>query len=235
MVKNAPTFIELWPKIKHYFTNTIMVSHNASFDFRVVNALFEKYRIRKTIFRFGCTLRIAKLLWTNEEIGNHKLNTIASYLEVDHNHHQALSDARVCVDIINRGIRMHQTDDLVSLYDILGLRFGYLGPSNFYGTYQLNKRNKKEKPKINNDKLFNKLIILSGTPKHLHKRELVELLVSNGGYVDTLVSDRVDIYVRLANAKEGKTKQVMNLIDEGANIKVMNEAEILELVHQWKY
>ena len=53
---------------------------------------------------------MAKLMW-NEEMPNHKLNTIAKYLGIDHNHHHALSDARVCVDNINAGLKMYQVYD----------------------------------------------------------------------------------------------------------------------------
>ena len=234
MVANEPTFDQIWPEIKQCFNNTIVFSHNSVFDFRVLKALLEKYNIEKPIFKIGCTYKLARLLWPVEEIGNHRLDTIAAYLEFNFNHHNALSDATVCYHIINRGLKMYGLDDVITLYDNLGLRFGYFGPKKYYNPYQLNKRNKKEKPKVQNEELYNKLIILSGTPKQLRKKQLIELLIGNGSYVDTLVSNHCDIFVKLSNCKESKIRQVEELNATGADIKIMTEQDIMELVKQWK-
>ena len=51
-VWDAPNFKIIWESIKSYFDNTIVFSHNASFDFGVLNALFEKYNISKPTFHF---------------------------------------------------------------------------------------------------------------------------------------------------------------------------------------
>jgi DNA polymerase-3 subunit epsilon len=228
-VKNAPTFKDLWDKIKFVFTNTIVFSHNSLFDFSVLKAMLEKYEIEKPIFKFGCTVKIAKNLW-KDEVPNHRLNTLASYLGVDLNHHQALSDASICVDIINRGMKMQNCDDIYEFYNALALRFGYMGPKNFYNTYQLKKRTKKELPKVKNDILFDQVIVISGKPKTITKNELYEKIISNGAYVDTIVNNRCNYFVMLDNYKEERLSQVHQLIKQGIEIKVINELELMALV-----
>lgn len=228
-VINAPTFPELWDKIKHIFTNTIVFSHNSLFDFMVLKSLLEKYNIEKPIFKFGCTVKIARILW-KEEVINHRLNTLATYLDVSLDHHQALSDACVCVDIINRGMKITQTDDIYDFYNALELRFGYFGPKNFYNTYQLKKRTKKELRKIKNDVLFDQVIILSGKPKAMSKSELTSLLISNGAYVDTLVNNRANYFVMLDNFKQDRLDKAQSLSNQGIDIKIIDEQELLQLV-----
>ena len=233
IVAKEPTFDLIWPEIKQYFNNSIVFSHNSSFDFMVLKSLLEKYKIEKPIFKIGCTYRLARLLWTSDEVGRYRLDSIAAYLNHTFTHHNALSDAIVSAMIINRGLRMHGVDDVVTLHDIVGLLFGYFGPKKYYNPFQLKMRTKKEKPKVENEFLLDKLIVLSGTPKNIKKKQLVELLVGNGGYVDTLVSSRCDIFVRLVNCKESKIKQVEELIAQGNDIQVMDEKEILKLVKKW--
>lgn len=234
MVEDAPTFDKIWPEIKDYFNNSIVFSHSSQFDFFVLKALLEKYDLPKPNFKIGCTLRLAELLWTKEEIGKYSLDSVAAHLEHDFNHHNALEDARVCALLINRGILMHGVNDVVELHDILGLRFGKLGPSKYYHPFLLKHRYKKDQPMVKNKDLFDKLIVLSGTPKTLRRKNLVELLLGNGAYVDTLVSARCDIFIKLDNCKESKLNQVNELIDKGNDIKIMDEIQIMKLVKTWK-
>lgn len=233
MVANEPTFDIIWPEIKQYFNNSIVFSHNSSFDFVVLKSLLEKYNIEKPFFKIGCTYRLAKQLWTSDEVGKYSLASIAAHMEHTFNHHNALSDAVVSALIINRGLRMQGVDDIITLHDVLGLRFGYFGPKKMYHPFKLKARTKKQKPKVENEFLFDKLIVLSGTPRKLKKSELIELLIGNGGYVDSLVSSRCDIFVKLANCKESKIRQVEELIKKGNDIQIMNETEILKLVKRW--
>lgn len=231
-VQTAPRFDQLWPNIVHCFTNTIVFSHNSLFDFSVLKALLDKYHIEKPIFKFGCTVKMARLLWDRETMPNHRLNTVAAYLNVIHQHHDALSDAMVCVDIISRGQKIHQVYHVVDLYDQLHLRFGYFGPKNFYNTYQLKMRTKKQKPKIDNPHLYNKLIILSGKPKRMKRQVWIDCLLANGAYVDTIVSNKCDILVLFDNHKIEKKQHVELLNSQGCDIQLMTEDELFQWVKQ---
>lgn len=228
-VKDALTFDKLWDKIKFAFNNTVVFSHNSLFDFSVLKAMLEKYHIEKPIFKFGCTVKIARNLW-KEGLPNHRLNTIASYLGVELNHHQALSDASICVDIINRGMKMLHSDDIYDFYNALELRFGYFGPKNFYNTYQLKTRTKKQLPKVVNDLLYDQVVVISGKPKSITKNDLYAKLISNGAYVDTIVNNRCNYFVMLDNYKKERLAQVHKLIDQGLDIKILDERELLTIV-----
>lgn len=120
-VENEKTIIELWPTIYNYLNNQIVVCHNANFDINIIKACANKYNLPMPKMKIGCTLRLARKLW-KEEVINHRLNTLAKYLEVELNHHNALSDARVCHYIIKRGLRMYRETEIENLYHTLGLK-----------------------------------------------------------------------------------------------------------------
>ena len=229
-VAREATFPEVWELIKSYFQSSIMFAHCASFDFSVLSQTMEKYGIEKPIFRFGDTVRIAGLLWDKETMPNHKLDTIAQYLEYEFDHHNALSDASVCVQIIERAKRILQVDDVKEVYDALSLRFGYFGPQRFIDSYQLKKRYRKDRPKVDNPLLYDKLIIYSGKPESMRKAVFLETLLNQGAYVDTMVSKKADYFVPLINCKEDKLHQVTLLIEAGCPIEVITESDLLRMV-----
>lgn len=230
MVKNEKTFPQVWNEIKHLFNNTFVFAHCAGFDLSVLYQTLTKYDIEKPIFRFSDTLAIARLTWDKETIPNHKLNTIAKYLEHEFTHHNALSDAEVCVHIINRALIVHQETDIKELHDKLNLRFGYFSPNRFYGPYQLKKRYKKDQPKINNPLLYNKLIIYSGKSKNYSKVDFINLLINNGAYIDTMCSNKADYFVKLDNYKPEKLLQIKNIIAKNIDIKIITEDELMAMV-----
>ena len=231
MVKNEKTFPDVWKEISSCFNNTVIFAHCASFDLAVLYATLTKYNIPKPSFHFSDTLMIAKTTWPKEVMSNHKLNTIAKYLEVEHSHHNALSDALVCVYIVNQALKIYQASTIPELHDKLYLRFGYFSQLRFFNPHHLNKRYQNSLEKINNPNLYNKLVIYSGNPKHYQKQEFINLLLKNGAYIDTIVSKKMDYFIKLDKYKEDKLKQVEKLINEGINIIILSEEELLRVVN----
>lgn len=229
-VRGEGTFPEVWGLIKPLFQSSIIFAHCAGFDFNVLYQTMEKYGLDKPTFRFGDTLRIANLLWDKSAIPNHKLDTIAQYLEYEFDHHNALSDASVCVKIIERAKKILQAGDAKEVYDALSLRFGYFGPKRFFDSYQLKKRYRKDRPRVDNPLLYDKLIIYSGKPESMPKTLFLETLLNQGAYVDTIVSKKADYFVPLTNCKEEKRRQVDDLIEAGTPIEIISEAALLRMV-----
>lgn len=94
MVKDKPLFPEVWDKISKYFTNNIVIAHNAAFDLNVICKTLKNYKISIPDFNYACTLELA-IFVPNAE--NRKLNTICSCLDIElDNHHNSLCDAVAC-------------------------------------------------------------------------------------------------------------------------------------------
>ena len=102
MVKDAPTFAQVWEKIKERIEGSILVCHNAAFDTEVLCRCLEFYHIPLPNCRYICTVQVAKKVWP--ELENHKLNTVAQALQIPLHHHQAASDAHASGEILQRAL-----------------------------------------------------------------------------------------------------------------------------------
>jgi DNA polymerase-3 subunit epsilon len=97
-VKTAPPFDEVWTEIKPYFEGVdFLAAHNASFDSSVLKACCARYDIQAPSLPFACTMKLARKTWN---LYPTKLSDVCRYLEIQLNHHEALSDANACAQII---------------------------------------------------------------------------------------------------------------------------------------
>lgn len=90
MVCDKPSFYEVWPKIKDFIGNDILIAHNAGFDRSVLQASLAYWGISSRIPRFECTLLLSRRNWPY--LYNHKLSTVCDFLGIELSHHDALSD-----------------------------------------------------------------------------------------------------------------------------------------------
>ena len=97
-VAESPDFGTLWPKIEPMFKGVdFLAAHNASFDEGVLKACCLKYGVKAPKLPFQCTVKIAKATW---KLKPAKLSDVCKYLKIPLNHHEALSDALACAQIM---------------------------------------------------------------------------------------------------------------------------------------
>ncbi len=100
-VKNAPFFSMVWNNIKEIITNSeIIVAHNAPFDMGVLKECLSYYGINSKLPPSFCTVKLARKKLP--ELENHRLSTVCRHLGISLNHHEALSDAKGCAEILLR-------------------------------------------------------------------------------------------------------------------------------------
>lgn len=95
----APTFSELWPIIEPIMKSGLLVAHNAMFDMSVLSKCLLAYDIdwiSKT--EYCCTCQMGKKCLPNLE--NHRLDTMCRHLGLGLDHHNALSDANACAELL---------------------------------------------------------------------------------------------------------------------------------------
>lgn len=97
------TFPEVWEEIKPYFSNTVLVAHNAkSMDLCALTRTLDRYNLEIPSNDYICTYELAKNLYTQEEVGAYKLNVLCYKFDVPlEHHHNALDDAKACYDLLN--------------------------------------------------------------------------------------------------------------------------------------
>lgn len=102
-VIDAPLFNEVWEELAPFLEDAeFIVAHNARFDKSVLYKSCDRYNIPHPKHNFTCSIKAAKHCW---KLPSYTLNKVCSHLDIELNHHEALSDATACAEIM---IRAHK-------------------------------------------------------------------------------------------------------------------------------
>jgi DNA polymerase-3 subunit epsilon len=93
-VRDAPSFAELWPRMREFIDRDFLVAHYAPFDKGVLSGCLASSEIADRIPAFECSMKASRKKWP--DLPNHRLNTVSAFLGIELNHHEALSDAIAC-------------------------------------------------------------------------------------------------------------------------------------------
>ena len=97
-VAREDDFGKLRPRIESLLKGAeFLAAHNASFDKRVLEACCATYGISMPSLPFQCTVQVARRTWS---IYPTKLSNVCQKLQIELNHHEALSDAMACARIV---------------------------------------------------------------------------------------------------------------------------------------
>ena len=96
-VQGAPNLPTLWPRIAAYFTDSVVVAHNAAFDLGMICGTLERYGIPVPEITYCCTVQMARRRFARETYGSYRLDTLCAAFDIPlENHHDALCDAMAC-------------------------------------------------------------------------------------------------------------------------------------------
>ncbi|MBC6416079.1 MAG: 3'-5' exonuclease [Bdellovibrionales bacterium] len=95
MLKNKPSIEEVLPLFSEFCGDSLIVAHNAPFDFQFLLRVIQEHRV---IAPKGLVLDTCQLARkTFFRLANYKLSTLCSYLKIEGNSfHRAESDAYYC-------------------------------------------------------------------------------------------------------------------------------------------
>lgn len=141
-VKDADEWDIVFNKYYDLFNHTILVAHNAGFDMNVLKNMNYKYGCPDFSSYVVDTLALSNIMWP--DLPSHKLGYIAGYLELDHNAHDGMSDASICVSIISRALKMYQASTLEELMAKVNMSMGYISNDSYISPKKI-KINKKRK------------------------------------------------------------------------------------------
>ncbi|MEG1515280.1 MAG: exonuclease domain-containing protein [Clostridia bacterium] len=95
-VECAPTWGEVWPEIKEYIGNDILVAHNAVFDMAMLRSALGNLG-EQCDYTYACTLMMAYAVWPGLEC--YKLSALCESHGIPLDHHNAKSDAEACAQL----------------------------------------------------------------------------------------------------------------------------------------
>ena len=121
MVRNQPTFPVLWQLLQPLLERGVLCAHNAPFDLGVLGRCLLDYGIEWTPRRtYVCTCQMGRRLLP--QAPNHRLDTLASMLDLPLQHHNALSDARACAGLLQYYLSDFSPKRFYRIYDFHHLR-----------------------------------------------------------------------------------------------------------------
>lgn len=102
-VEDAPSFAKVWPKIRGLASGAdFFAAHNAPFDSRVLSACAARAQVEPLDLPFMCTMRLARREWG---VRPTRLPDVCAHLNIPLDHHDALSDAEACAEIMIAALR----------------------------------------------------------------------------------------------------------------------------------
>lgn len=120
MVADAPPLPALIHAIHQLFTGTVPVAHNASFDFRFLDAAFRRHGLPEVGDRRLCTIKLARALAPGKR---YTLDELAQRLLVEaNNRHRALGDAQTTAGVLIELLRRADQRGIHSVTALRGLR-----------------------------------------------------------------------------------------------------------------
>ena len=128
-VKDKPEFSTLFTSIMGFIGESILITHNASFDISVFRSSLDEYNIPYPTLHYTCSLLIARNVWPNLE--NYRLPTITRFLGFNLKHHDANEDALACAYICLKACKAIHASSIWHLTEHLAIKMGSLFPGGY--------------------------------------------------------------------------------------------------------
>ena len=109
-VLDSPTFPEVRKSIVDFIGSDIVVAHFAQFDMGALKDVYQKYELDFDNIEYICSYRLAKVALPGQL--NYKLKRLAKNLNIELDHHNALSDARASGLILEYLLSTNSFSDL---------------------------------------------------------------------------------------------------------------------------
>lgn len=248
-VKNAPTFGQVWEEIKHYFNGKyILTAYNAAFDMQILRACLDEYKIIIPDFDYFCTMRASSSL-LGKNLSS-KLSDRCEYFNISLcDAHNALCDCEACANVAIKLFNFdfeNKRQKNKFLNKLSFHAFSELKPSSGSKFKNFNKVNIHDIERNENIQLnelhpfYEKNIVFTGDFSSMSKKEAMQKAIDTGAILKSGVSKTTHYLVYGIQDKKivgndglsTKQKKAMELINQGIDIKIIDESQFLELINE---
>jgi len=232
-VEHEPTWPQLWSTLLPYFQNKTWVAHNAGFDIKVLAYSLRAHHLDAPLGQYFCSWNLTKKVFRG--LKSYGLSALAQHFDIEHHHHRARSDARVCALLCLNAFETAQVRNKHNIED-LGVKIR---------RFQLEEYT-IQAPKLElvpltfdelnqDDHLLEKTIVFSGELVHFSRDEAEYLAWQLGAKVNTRIDEGVDyLVVGQKNSQHPiltyKLKTALELREKGCLIKILSEDHFQQIV-----
>ena len=241
-VSQCPTFGEVWPEINEFIADARLVAHNASFDMSVLRQSLTAFRHPIPAREYFCTVQIARTLW---RYPSNSLPFLASTFGIELNHHDALSDAVACAQILLRAMAEIGTTDVNAFVEQLPISPGILETRWGHETPYAHVR--RETPESIRDYFSGRLAGLDGKTvsttgtlgRGINREHLKALVEAAGGAFHASPKKTTQLFVvgsvdarTLATGQSlsARHQKAMKLFESCSGIEIITADEFLEML-----
>ena len=258
-VVNQPSFIELWSEIKQYFDNIgTVAAHNASFDISVLKYLCNDLKLPLPNINILCSYNLAKSAMPN--LSTYRLDYLCKKLNICLDHHNAISDAKGCANLINQIANEKNIHNYSDMEMILGIKLGIWNEQD-YVPCRSNIKQKYQKseycsikatasnyknicPTYFDNDFVGKYFVFTGALKSMPRSKAMEIVAKAGGIpqdsvtkkTNYLVTGIQDIKKVGLNGISRKFKRAQDLKIAGQDIEIIGEDDFINFIDPelWK-
>lgn len=247
MTANAPGFAEQWEDLSSLLKGKTVVAHYAPFDMGVIRDECQANGLALPEFRFVCSCALSRYVMPG--MYSYGLEPLCFLFGIDvDGHHRAEADtvmtARLLLALCEKA-EVDSIDDLVAKYKY---RYGSFDG----GSYISFTRNNTHQSDLANflkeyeadaegfddeNPFFGKEVVFTGTMA-LPRQQLMRMVLDIGGRTkdtvtrstDYLVVGQQDFRIVGQDGMSGKQKKAMQMIEKGASLVILSEAEFMEMI-----
>jgi DNA polymerase III subunit epsilon len=240
-INGQPTFTEIYPKLVAFLSNKIVVSHT-TFDLGVLTKSIKKANLDPIQCEWLNSAEVVRKTWPQFSKTGYTLDNMANFLNIELDHHKALSDSIAAGKILLEANRMTEK----TARDWVNLLGQPKTPKSTAANQSAKPSGKKKAPAFPSNKTipgnpngphFGKRMLVSGLGKSREetKKKGVDAGFDfersfNVGAIHFLVIADKAFEAQNNGIKTGKLKDAEKNIKKGYDITIISESEFLKML-----
>lgn len=249
-LSQSPTFEQLWPEIKESFNgDTLIVAHNAQFDMNVLKNTLMAYTIDIPDFNYACSIPISTRACRGEGVKN-SLEERAKRFDVTlEEHHNALSDAKACAEIIIKCVSLKNRKNIhtyistftsipIRKFSELKLQTKFSSRGTRFKSISIKEISATTEDFDQSHPFFGKSVVLTGELQSIERKDAMQQIINKGGKIKSAVSSKTDYLIVGVQDKtvvgpdglSSKERKAKELIEKGKGIQILKENEFMKMI-----
>lgn len=214
------------PRLMDFVGNDIMVGHNISFDINFIECKQDQFIDNYYVDTLGLSRRLIK------DVDNHRLDTIASYFNIERGLHRGLSDCNVTYQVYEN-LKRIIIENKIDFIELRGRK-----QSEYNQSLNSIKPNIEFDEQILNNYFCDKTVVVTGKMDNYSKIELGQIIVNCGGYFSDSINKKTDILIlgnqdyqeSIYGVKSNKHQTAIELQKKGHDITIIDEQTAIQLL-----